>query len=171
MQSDLLANRFRDSLKHPFACRRGLDDFQDWEVLSEVDAISVASTERSSSAEEQPEAQAVRAPAGKPSSRNKAGAEIVKKTAKELRDAANEAAQEAALERKEAKLKQLRDRYDIVLPHGASMKEIDRVLKIQQRQKVKKEVFHDRENQKMKKQADIRGNRQRSKSWDMGLDE
>merc|ERR1712188_309784 len=90
---------------------RGLDDFQDWEVLSEVDAISVASTERSSSAEEQPEAQAVRAPAGKPSSRNnKAGAEIVKKTAKELRDAAIEAAQEAALERKEAKLKQLRDR-------------------------------------------------------------
>ena len=78
--------------------------------------------------------------AGKPSSRSKARADIVKETAKELRDAVNEAAQEAAPERKEVKLKQLCDWYDIVLLHGASMREIDRVLKIQQRYKAKKEV-------------------------------
>jgi hypothetical protein len=78
-------------------------------------------------------------------------------------------------------------RYDVVVPHGASMKEIDRLLRIQQRQvcvrarvvprqligtlavheqRGKKELAGAREHVKKAKEADIRGNRQRARSCD-----
>ena len=85
------------------------------------------------------------------------------------RAAANDALmrdEASALLKKEGKIKQLRELYDIVVPHGATMKELDWLLRVQQRQRGKKEVLGAREHAKKVKQTDIRGNRQRSKSCD-----
>ena len=85
------------------------------------------------------------------------------------RAAANDALmrdEASALLKKEGKIKQLRELFDIVVPHGATMKELDWLLRVQQRQRGKKEVLGAREHAKKVKQADIRGNRQRSKSCD-----
>lgn len=161
-------------------CGKGLDDLEDWEVCSPVvddgptdasgewHAVVVDGDLPRATNDAGPDS-SVRKPAKYTKHQRKHGADPEKAAAEaaQLKASALAAAQEASREKKAAKLKQLKDQFDVVLPHSANMKEIDRMLKIMYRQKVKKEVSVGRENQKMKKQADIRGNRQRSKSWDV----
>lgn len=186
-QEESIASSEASLQSTPLASGRKLsDDLEDWEVCSPVvidgpldtggDWHAVAVNDLNGDLRPDPQASLGAPLSTKPAKPAKqvrkqaAKPEMVPMTA-EQKAAAVAAAQEAAHEKKEAKLKQLKDHYDVVLPHSANMKEVDKMLKIMQRQKVKKEVGCSRENQKMKKQADIRDNRQRTKSWDTGLEE